>query len=285
MQKAAANPILEEVHIPYKIGFIGLGNLAQAMVKSLVESKAITANHIFASNRTPGKLQKATEMWGIQTMPTNEEVVDASDIVIIAVKPQDYANAVDPIASCFRDKQIVVSLAAGVTMRTLKKKLPNCRIIRAIPNLPSIIHRGVIGYLCENNDNALESVAEDLFKPLGQVIDVKDEDELEAVLVSCSGGTGFVFEMMMYFQDWISEHGFDDKIAREMVVETFLGAALLASQNPDQRLEEMQNRVASKKGITAAGLDSMREWEIERALRYAFEKAALRNQELAKQSE
>lgn len=273
------------MHIPYKIGFVGLGNLAQAMIKSLIESKAVSSSQIYGSNRTPGKIQKATDTWGIQGQKTNEQVVDAADIVVIAVKPQDYAAAIDPIASCFRDKQIVVSLAAGVTMRTLKKKLPNCRIIRAIPNLPSIIHRGVIGYLSEAKDAGLETVAEDLFKPLGHVFPVKDEDELEAVLVSCSGGTGFVFEMMMYFQDWISEHGFEDKMARKMVVETFLGAAQLASQNPDQSLEEMQNRVASKKGITAAGLDSMREWEIERALRYAFEKAALRNQELAKQSE
>ncbi len=273
------------MHIPYKIGFIGLGNLAQAMIKSLIESKVVSPSQIYGSNRTPGKLQKATETWGIQAFQTNEEVVDAVDIVVIAVKPQDYASAVDPIASAFHDKQIVVSLAAGVTMRTLKKKLPNCRIVRAVPNLPAVIHRGVIGFLCEANDAGLETVAEDLLKPLGEVIQVKDEDELETVLVSCSGGTGFVFELMTYFQEWITEHGFDEKVARGMVVETFLGAALLASESPDQSLEEIQNRVASKKGITAAGLDSMREWEIERALRYAFEKAALRNQELAKQSE
>lgn len=255
------------------------------MIKSLVESKVVLPSQIYGSNRTPGKLQKASELWGIHTVPTNEQVVDAAEIVVIAVKPQDYANAIDPIASCFHEKQIVVSLAAGVTMRTLKKKLPNCRIIRAIPNMPSTIHRGVIGFLCDDKDKGLETVAEDILKPLGELIQVKDEDELEAVLVSCSGGTGFVFELMMYFQDWISEHGFEDRVARQMVVETFLGAAMLASQSPDQGLEEMQNRVASKKGITAAGLDSMREWEIERALRYAFEKAALRNQELAKQSE
>lgn len=271
--------------IPYKIGFIGVGNLSQAMIKTLIEAKILQGNQIYASNRTPGKLQKAVDLWGVQALPTNEEVVDAADIIVIAVKPQDFSSAIDPIASSFHEKQIVVSLAAGVTMRTLGKKLPQCRIIRAIPNMPAVIRRGVIGYLCSDKDSGLESVAEDLFSPLGDVFRVKDEDELEALLVSCSSGTGFVFEIMMYFQDWISEHGFDESVAREMVVETFLGAAMLASQSPDQGLEDLQNRVASKKGTTAAGLDSMREWEVERALRYAFEKAALRNQELAKQSE
>jgi len=89
--------------------------------------------------------------------------------------------------------------------------------------------------------------------------------------------------MMMYFQDWIEERGFEPDVARKMVVETFLGAAKLAAVNPDQSLEDLQNKVTSKKGVTAAGLESMREFEIERALRYSFEKAALRNQELAKQ--
>lgn len=271
--------------IPYKIGFIGVGNLAQAMIKTLIESKTVQAGQLYAANRSPGKLQKAVELWGIQGLPTAEQVVDSTDIVLLAVKPQDMAAAIDPIASSFHEKQIVVSLAAGVTMRTLSKKLPQCRIIRAIPNMPSVIRRGVIGFLCSEKDSGLESIAEDLFSPMGDVLRVKDEDELETLLVSCSGGTGFVFELMMYFQDWISEHGFDESVSREMVVETFLGAAMMAAQNPDQGLEDLQNRVASKKGITSAGLDSMREWEIERALRYAFEKAALRNQELAKQSE
>ncbi|PWU19081.1 MAG: pyrroline-5-carboxylate reductase [Bdellovibrio sp.] len=270
---------------PYKIGFIGVGNLAQAMIKTLLEKKVVAPNSIFASNRSPGKLQKAVDTWGIQAQTTNEQVVDASDIVILAVKPQDVSLAVDPIARAFRDKQLVISLAAGISLRTLGKKLPECRIVRAIPNIPSVIQKGVIGCVASVKDTALEAVVADIFSPMGMVIPVSDEDELEALMVSCSSGTGFVYELMMYFQDWIAEHGFEEHLARKMVVETFLGAALLASQSPDQSLEDLQNRVASKKGVTAAGLDSMREWEIERALRYAFEKAALRNQELAKQSE
>ena len=88
---------------------------------------------------------------------------------------------------------------------------------------------------------------------------------------------------MMYWQDWIEERGFDPEVARKMTVETFLGASLLAAQANGTPLEDLQNKVTSKKGITAAGLQSMRELEIERTLRYSFEKAALRNQELAKE--
>ena len=79
------------------------------------------------------------------------------------------------------------------------------------------------------------------------------------------------------------ERGFEPDVARKMVIETFLGASQLAEQSKGTQLEDLQSKVTSKKGVTAAGLQSMRELEIERALRISFEKAALRNQELAKE--
>ncbi len=268
--------------VPYKIGFMGMGNMAQTIVKGLVESKTLSPSQIFASNRTPGKLVKAVDLWGIKSLPNNEELVEACEIVILAMKPQDFAVAIDPIASLFYEKQIVISLAAGITTAALQKKLPQCRIARVIPNTPSTINRGVIGYLVDEIDLGLEIVVEDLFKPLGFVLPTEDEDQLEGLLISCSSGTGFVFELMTYFQDWVEERGFDPITARKMVVETFAGASLLASQQRETSLEDLQSKVTSKKGVTAAGLESMRELEVERLLRYSFEKAALRNQELAK---
>jgi pyrroline-5-carboxylate reductase len=263
---------------------MGVGNMAQAIIKGLTESKIINPKSIYASNRSEGKLQKAAEFFGIQTSANNEELIEKCDVVILSMKPQDLSAAIDPIASSFNEGQIVISLAAGITLHTLEKKLPQCRVVRVMPNTPALIQRGMFGYVTSHDDDeALNVLVEDLFEPLGSVYKMADEDQFEAFTVSCASGTGFVYELMMYWQDWIEERGFDPAEARKMVVETFLGAALLASQSKDTPIEELQNKVTSKKGITAAGLQSMRELEIERALRYSFEKAALRNQELAKQ--
>jgi pyrroline-5-carboxylate reductase len=271
-----------EIH--YKVGFIGVGNMAQAIIKGLIESKTIAAKSVFATNRSQGKLQKAAEFFGIQTCDDNEELVDACDVIILAMKPQDLNAAIEPIVGAFREGQIVISLAAGVNLHTLEKKLPQCRIVRLMPNTPALIQKGMFGYVTSSEDDqALETFVEDMCQPLGSVYRMDDEDQFEAFTVSCASGTGFVYELMMYWQDWIEERGFDPAIARKMVVETFLGAAALAEQSAGTPLEELQSKVTSKKGITAAGLQSMRELEIERALRYSFEKAALRNQELAKQ--
>jgi pyrroline-5-carboxylate reductase len=281
-QAQGQRPMEAKLTIPYKIGFLGIGNMAQAMIKGLLDGKVIAPHALYASNRSEGKLQKATELFGIHSCATNEALIEKTDVVILAMKPQDLPAAIDPISSLFNEGQIVISLVAGVTLQTLEKKLPQCRIVRVMPNTPSLIGRGVLGYVMNEADQGVQILVEDLFSPLGYVLQVDDEDQFEALTVSAASGPGFIFEMMMYWQEWIEERGFDPAVARKMTVETFLGTALLAAQSKDTPLEELLHKVASKKGITAAGLESMRELEVERAMRISFEKAALRNRELAK---
>lgn len=264
------------------IGFMGCGNMAQAVIKGLVDNKVLSPNKIFASNRSPGKLQKLKESYQIQVCNTNEELVEKAEIVVLAMKPQDLLAAAEPVASIFNERQIVISLAAGITMSTLKKHLHQCRLIRLMPNTPTLIGRGIVGYLKDGNEEYLDTLVEDLFSSLGKVIALKDESQLESFMVACSSGTGFVFEFMMYWKDWLQEHDFDEEIATALTIETFLGASMLAEKNLNISIEELQNRVTSKKGVTFAGLESIREQEIERSLRVAFEKSALRNQEMAK---
>lgn len=270
--------------IPYKIGFIGFGNLAQAITKGLLDNKTLSPHQIYASNRSQGKLLKAQENLKINICGTNEELVDSVDVVVLSVKPQDLNSAIDPVISVFHEKQIVVSLLAGISLRSLEKKLPHCRIVRLMPNTPALISRGIFGFLLNKPDQGLQTLIEDICSPLGYTLQVDDEEQLESLMISTSSGVGFVFELMSYWQDWIEERGFDPQIARKMTVETFLGASQLAALNLNTPIEDLLGKVASKKGVTAAGLQSMRELEIERALRYSFEKSALRNQELAKES-
>jgi len=266
-----------------KIGFLGAGNMAQAIIRGLLDTDFIQAKNLWASNRTTGKLQKLQSEYGINTTENNEELIDKSDIVILAVKPQDLLGLLETVARNFNEGHMVISLAAGIRMNTLEKYLPQCRLVRLMPNTPTLIRKGVLGYLLnEENDAGLDDTVESLFKNLGSVLRMSDEDQLDALTVAASSGTGFIFELMMYWQDWVEEHGFDKATARKMTIDTFQGAAHLASLSPDVSLEELQARVASRKGVTAAGLQSMRELEIERALRISFEKAAMRNSELSR---
>ncbi len=273
------NPLLKSM----RIGFIGAGNMTQALIKGMVESKAVRPDHVVVSNRTPGKLVKLAELYKVETREHNEMVVEECDVIILAMKPQDLPKALEGFANQIREHQIVISLAAGIGFEMLSKLIPEGRLVRLMPNTPSIIGRGVLGFICEESgDDFVKSLMEDLFKSLGVVLEVESEEKFDALMVSCSSGTGFVFEMMMYWQDWIEEHGFTEEMSKQMTIETFLGASLLAAQSAGVNIEELQSRVTSKKGVTAAGLNSMRELEIERALRLSFEKAALRSQEISR---
>lgn len=272
------NPFLKA----QKIGFMGAGNMAQVMIKGLIEA-GIPAHNILVSNRSEGKLIKLAETQKITPILSNDELIERSDIIILAIKPQDLLQALEPVTREFDAQKIVISIAAGIRMDKLERYIQGARLARVMPNTPSVIGRGVIGYLInDEDDTALDGNVEDLMAPLGKVIKVQDEDQFEALMISCSSGTGFVFEMMLYWQDWIEEHGFTAEEAREMTIETFMGASLLASQGREQ-VSDLQARVTSKKGVTAAGLQSMRELEIERALRISFEKAAMRNKEMARE--
>jgi len=273
------NPLLKSM----RIGFIGAGNMTQALIKGMVESNSVKPEHIIVSNRTPGKLVKLADLYKVQTREHNEMIVEECDVIILAMKPQDLPKALEGFSNQIREHQIVISLAAGIGFEMLSKQIPEGRLVRLMPNTPSIIGRGVLGFICEKSgDEFVKSLMEDLFTSLGVVLEVESEEKFDALMVSCSSGTGFVFEMMMYWQDWIEEHGFTEEMSKKMTIETFLGASLLAAQSAGVDIEELQSRVTSKKGVTAAGLNSMRELEIERALRISFEKAALRSQEISR---
>jgi len=129
-----------------------------------------------------------------------------------------------------------------------------------MPNTPSSLGKGVIGYsLNDHADNGAKILIEELLSPLGYVVPLEEGDMFDALLVSSSSGTGFILELMSYWQDWIEERGFSSEIARQMTVETFLGTSMLASKEANVTFEDLLQRVASKKGVTAAGLDSMKE--------------------------
>jgi pyrroline-5-carboxylate reductase len=266
-----------------KVGFIGAGNMSQALITALVNSKALPPTQIFATNRSSGKLKRLEEQLGINALQNNEELVETCDIIVLAVKPQDLTQVLEPIASSFHVGHLVISLAAGFAMSSLKKLIPNTGgLARAMPNTPSTIQKGVVGYCLADGSEIYQATVEEFLQPLGLVVEADEGECFEALTVSCGSGPGFVFELMQYWQEWIEEHGFDPEVARKMVVQTFLGAAELAASAELTPLADLQDRVVSKKGVTAAGLQSMRELEIERALRYSFEKASLRDQEITR---
>lgn len=266
-----------------KVGFIGAGNMSHAIITSLLQSQTLPKENIYLSNRSEKKLQKVAKELGVQAVASNEELIEKCHVVVVAVKPQDLNEAIEPIASSFTNNHVVISLAAGLPLEKLKRLAPQVKNwVRVMPNTPIIIRKGVIGYCLHSESDATSALVEDLFSPMGVVKKVEEGEMFEALMVATSSGVGFVLELMQYWQEWLVEHNFSEEESRRLTVQTFLGASLLAEQEEHKSFEDLQNKVTSKKGVTASGLESMRELEIERAMRYSFEKAVLRDRDLAK---
>lgn len=264
-----------------KIGFLGAGNLAQAIMRAFIDSGLIKSENIFISGRTERKLTKVADEFGVNAVGTNEELIDKSTMVFIGVKPQDLYQAIEPIASSFHDGHVVISLAAGITLNSLERLIPSTnKILRVMPNTAAQIKKSVIAYAPSKGAMPHLKWIEELLATMGIVVPVEDGEMMDALLVASSSGIGFVYELMIYWQEWLEERGIEPHVAKQITTQVFLGGASMAAAADNTSLDELQRKVTSQKGTTAAGLDSMRELEIERALRISFEKAALRNQEL-----
>jgi pyrroline-5-carboxylate reductase len=266
-----------------KVGFIGTGKMGQALVKTYVESGTFPKTNIFVTNRSERKQEKVVQAYEVTGLKNNEELVETCDIVFLCVKPQDLMEVLRPISMQMDESHLVISLAAGVSLATLQKAMPEVKnIVRVMPNTPIRVRKGVVGYTLSKDARDVEELIRDLLSPLGYVVAAEEGDMFEALTVTCASGPGFIFELMMYWQDWLEEHGFQPDEARRMTIQTFFGTAMLAEQAIHTDLSQLQEEVVSKKGVTYAGLESMRGEEIERLLRISFEKAAMRDRELGK---
>jgi pyrroline-5-carboxylate reductase len=175
----------------------------------------------------------------------------------------------------------VISLAAGVPLSSLQRLIPSAeKILRVMPNTAAKIRQSVIAYAATPKCRPLLPWIEELLATMGLVVPVEDGEMMQALTVAASSGIGFLFEMMIYWKEWLEERGIEPDVAKSITVQTFAGAAALAKDAKDTSLDELQRKVTSLKGVTAAGLESIRELEIDRALRISFEKACLRDREL-----
>ncbi|MEQ1665469.1 MAG: NAD(P)-binding domain-containing protein, partial [Bdellovibrionales bacterium] len=138
---------VEDVIRSQKIGFLGIGNLGQSILRAFLDSGLVQKDKILITNRTEKKLQKISEDFGVRSVPTAEQLIDESQVVILGVKPQDLYQAIEPIASTFHDDHVVISLAAGVSLRDIEKLIPNTKkILRVMPNTAAKIKQSVIAY-------------------------------------------------------------------------------------------------------------------------------------------
>ncbi len=269
------------------IGFLGVGNIAEALIKGLISSGSVKAGQILASDRINERLIHMAEAYEIKVFSKKFEVVRNADIIFLAVKPNDLADVLKEIAPDFTQGKFLISVAAGVTTSKILEALKEAGlthfvpVVRAMPNTPAIVAQGATG-ICAGigaGERQME-LARALFEPIGAVEIVEEESLMDAVTGLSGSGPAYVFLFMEALIEGGEKAGLPRETAKRLAMQTVAGAAALAMQS-SKGLEELRKMVSSPGGTTIEGLKKLDEGRFRETVAAAVEAATRRARELS----
>ncbi|MFQ5730836.1 MAG: pyrroline-5-carboxylate reductase [Planctomycetaceae bacterium] len=267
-----------------RIGFIGAGRMATALACGYVKAGVCSADEVCAFDPSDAARQSFSAACGAACLRGSAEVVRQSEVVILAVKPQYMGEALSAMSGHVGDSQLVVSIAAGVSIATIAAELgAGRRIVRVMPNTPCLVGAGASAFAGGANatDADLELV-ERLLSTVGLAVRV-DEALLDAVTGLSGSGPAFVFEAIEALSDGGVRMGLPREISMQLAAQTVYGAAKLLLETGEHP-GVLKDAVASPGGTTIAGLHALERSGLRAAFMNAVEAAALRSVELGQSS-
>ena len=274
------------------ITFIGGGNMGRALISGLLangfESKQISVVEANASTAL-----KLYEDFGIQGIDTLEQIAfdfSKNNVVVMAIKPQDFNVVAKNLASKLKHASaagpLILSIAAGIRLKDMSRWLNHTRCVRAMPNTPALIGKGITGLFADAAVNESDrDLAETICNAVGQVVWVSEEKLMDAVTAVSGSGPAYVFAFLEAMQSAGEKLGLDAQTARQLAYATLEGATQLA-HNSDEHAGILRERVTSKGGTTAAALEVMQQhgWHeiLEKAIDAASQRGKTMGDELGK---
>jgi pyrroline-5-carboxylate reductase len=265
-----------------RIGIIGSGNMARALVSGLLRTDRAERELLTVSNHKKEKCELFTREFGVETTSDNSAVVERSDIVVLAIKPQVMRKVLREVSSRVTAEKLVISIAAGVSLESIEKLLPkNTRVVRVMPNIPAIVDAGIsaisAGSYVQEGDL---KTAEAIFSAVGRTVFV-DEDQLDAVTGLSGSGPAYIFLIIDALADAGVKVGLSRDVALELAAQTVLGAAKLLIETGEHP-GKLKDRVTSPGGTAIAGIHTLEEGGLRTTLINAVERASQRSRELGK---
>jgi pyrroline-5-carboxylate reductase len=265
-----------------KISFIGGGNMATALIGGLAGKLTAGANiHVVDINA--GALQKLEQQFGVTTGEKIDAAVAGSDVIVLAVKPQQMKDVVAQLQPHV-GSQLVLSIAAGIRAVDLSRWMNgHSAIVRTMPNTPALIGQGITGMVAMAGVSAQQREAADaIMRAVGPTVWLDDEALIDPVTAVSGSGPAYVFYFIEAMQQAAQEMGLTAEQGNQLAIATFVGAAQLAAQSPDP-VSVLRERVTSKGGTTYAALTSMEESGVKDAIVRAMKAAAARGKELGEE--
>ena len=262
-----------------KVGIIGCGNMGSAIAKGILSKKILSFSNIYISDKDSSKTKELHKKFGIR-IASSEDVVKKSDIIIIAVKPQDCKKLLKRISSEINTTKHIISVMAGITISRieclLKKKVA---ITRAMPNMAALVGKSIT---CISYDKNVKNkiITQKIFSSIGEILEI-DEKKMDAVTAISGSGPAYFFYLAECLSDAAVNLGIRKEKALQLAVSTLVGSgALLDSFG--LKPEALRKSVTSKRGTTEKAISVLKSNKIKDIMMKATKEAAKRAKELSK---
>ncbi len=262
------------------ITFIGGGNMAAALISGLLR-QGFTAEQLHVVEINAENCEKLKLDFGILATSDLADGVARGDVVLLSVKPQQLYELTKDLASLLKD-QLIISIAAGIRASDIMRWLGGYeRVVRAMPNTPSLVRSGVTGlYAASRVNDQDKSNAESILAAVGTTLWVAEEEMLHAVTAISGSGPAYVFYFIESMQQAGIELGLTPAQARQLSLQTFVGASKLASLS-DEDVVTLRTRVSSKGGTTERAIQAMEKSDIKCKIITAIHAASDRSHEMS----
>jgi pyrroline-5-carboxylate reductase len=262
--------------------------MAEAMVNGLITASFIEARNILVSDPISERLEYMHSEYKVRTTSDNRELVQKSDILVIAVKPQSVKKILKNFADLVDGKKLIISVAAGVPISLIEKTLDGksekkVPVVRTMPNTPALVQEGVTAICRSEHVTKTEmKIVHRIFEAIGRTVDV-EEGHIDAVTGLSGSGPAYIFMIIEALSDAGVKMGLSREVANILTVQTVLGSAKLARES-GKHPGELKDMVTSPGGTTISGLHALEEGGLRTTLMNAVENATRRSMALGKTS-
>lgn len=262
------------------VGFIGAGRMATALAQGLISAEFVSADRVVATDVVPAALASFAEQTGARVVENTSAVVNDSDVVFLAVKPQQMAHVLNGLSTLLEDRHLIISIAAGLPLSTYESALgTNRRVIRVMPNTPCLVGACAAGFSTGGSATAEDSkLVEAMLETVGVAVQV-EEKLLDAVTGLSGSGPAYVYQIIEAMSDGGVRVGLPRDIATKLAAQTVLGAATMVLET-GQHPGALKDAVTSPGGTTIAGIHALEAGGLRGTLMNAVQAATERSKEL-----
>ena len=242
-----------------KIGFIGCGKMASAIIKGIISSGFVSKKDIKGSEINPEIAESAANRLGITVITDNKALVIDSDIIFIATKPNYVSEIMEEIKSELTPAKLVVSIAAGVSTSKIENIIGHQRVVRVMPNTPALVLEGMSG-VCKGSyatEEDLDFVVQ-LLSNIGKAVKV-NETQMDIVTAISGSGPAFFYKVIEDIARAGEKLGLDYEKSLMLATQTALGSAKMVFQRGETPVQTLIDNVATKGGCTFVGISVMNE--------------------------